>query len=161
MKIEYVSVTSESLSTGIIVLTGHVKVKNSIIPRTYVVRKWPSNTKIRHSMMCCSFIALLTRLSERRIRLIYPFFTVNQNNIIWSEQAGPNTEFVKFLHNGLRNHGAVSGDKQLYSHYWTKRGVIQLYCSLRITDKHVLEIMQLLMIREKPTIRLHNTILPW
>lgn len=103
---------------------------------------WPGNTKIRDSMMCCPFRALLTWISVCGNRPGYLFCTVNQNNMICTEQAWPNTGFVRLLWDLLGTFGVWSGDVMQYPGHSLKRWCVQSYRALEMKEGEVLEIIQ-------------------
>lgn len=96
MKIENVSKTPGTIETGSLALTMQVKIKSSPILREYVLWEWPSNSKTRHSMLCCPFTAILSLLSVRGSWPGFLFWIVYRQKIICSEQDWSNAELVKF-----------------------------------------------------------------
>lgn len=143
VEIGHVTVHPGIVGTGSIILTINVKIKNSTIPRTYKLREWPGNTKMRRSLLCCPFTALLSWMSIRGNRPGYLFCHVSDKNMICTEKPWPVTEFTKFLRGRLRLCGVGPGDVSLYSGHSLKRGCVQLYRSLGMRDEHVMEIVQM------------------
>lgn len=129
MEIGHVTVHPKTVGTGIILLTFLVKINNSTVPIDYKIRQWPGNTKMKTSMMRCSFTALLSWICIRGNRNGYLFRTL-QNNIMCTEQSRPVMNFTKFLRERLRLCGVGLCDVLKYSVHSLKRGCTYSYTDL-------------------------------
>lgn len=135
VEIGHVTVNPGVTDTGSIRFTIMCKIKNSVEPREFFLRKWPGNTKMRNSFICCPFSALLTWISIRGNRPGYLFSYVTEKKMIRTEQAWPVQEFVKFLRQRLQLCGVGKDDALMYSGHSIKKGSVQLWRYLGLT-KH-------------------------
>lgn len=101
-------------------------IKNSVNPREYKVLKWPGNTKLRSSLICCPFTALLSWMFIRGTRPGFPFSSVTEKNMIRTDQARRIKDFTNFFRKRLRTCGVEAGDVQIFSGHSLKKGCIPL-----------------------------------
>lgn len=77
------------------------------------------------------------------IRLGVLFSSVTDKNMIHTDEAWPVKYFTYFFRNRLHMCGVGASDVQMYSRHSLKRGCIQLYPSIGISDAQVTYITQM------------------
>jgi len=141
LKVESLSVLPDEIRMTIV-----ESIKNSTVRRDYQLMEWPGNSDLRHSIMMDPKLALLTWLRTRGDQPGFIFCDVREvrhGHVIDGSKPFTAETFSKFLQLRLKSMGIGSGDALMYTGHSIKRGCVQLYRSLRLTDEYIMELIQM------------------
>lgn len=135
-----------SVIGGNVALTLAVAIKNSTEQRNYVLREWPGDSALRHSLYMDPKTALLSWLTTRGCKpgpLFCDFTIVRSGTLLDLAKPLSPSKFSNLLRERLLAIGIGADDVKMYTGHSIKRGAVQLYRSLGVRDEMIMEIIQM------------------